>query len=56
MNTMTALATVDGTIEADEDTILEAWQVLVDSGMTDTLPGTYGRTAQDLIDQGLING
>lgn len=55
MNTWTALRIVDGTQDASEEERLEAWQVLVDTNMVYTLPGSYGRMAQELIDQGLIH-
>jgi hypothetical protein len=44
---------VEGVYETDEDTVLEAWQSLIDSGMVWTLQGFYGRTATRLIEQGL---
>ena len=34
---------------------INAWQTLVDTGVVWDLQGWYGRTAQLLIDQGLIN-
>ena len=34
--------------------VLEAWEVLVESGYINTLPGSYGRTAQSPIERGLI--
>ncbi len=42
--------------EADsEEQYLEAWQVLVDTGICWQLQGSFGRTALHLIDEGLIN-
>ncbi|MEU6572316.1 hypothetical protein [Streptomyces sp. NPDC046805] len=43
--------------EADElevDEILELFATLILSGLAWTLQGSYGRTAQALIDQGII--
>jgi hypothetical protein len=38
----------------DEEIQIAAWQFLVDSLLVWTLPGSYGRKAQELIDAGLI--
>lgn len=40
--------------DVTEDTILEAWQMLVNTGVAWQLQGSFGRAAQALIDQGLI--
>ena len=37
-----------------QEEILVAWQILVDTGMAWTLQGFFGRTASDLLEQGLI--
>lgn len=39
---------------ATEDELTEAWQFLVDTGHAWKLQGWWGRTAQYLIDEGLI--
>lgn len=41
--------------ELDEEETLEFFQSLVDSGMAWQLQGSYGRTAAQLIEAGLIS-
>ena len=41
-------------LDHDEDTILSAWQYLVDTGLAWRLQGWYGRTANQLINDGYI--
>ena len=49
----TALSLVNGFGRSTEEERIAAWQYLIDFGAVWTLPGTYGRTAQDLINAGL---
>jgi len=39
---------------ASEERQIEAWQYLVDTGLVWTMQGWYGRTAQRLIEAGII--
>ena len=56
MDNYTATGLAEGFIEAEnEDQILEAWQHLHDTRLAYKLQGWFGRTATDLIEQGLIN-
>jgi hypothetical protein len=40
--------------ELSEDAIIELFQTLVDNGLAWKLQGFYGRTAQQLIDLGMV--
>jgi hypothetical protein len=56
MDSFTATGIAEGWIDCDsEDQYLQAWQTLVDTGMAWRLQGWFGRTAQQLIDNGLID-
>jgi sensor c-di-GMP phosphodiesterase-like protein len=50
----TAVMIAEGVEEADYDRTVEAWQYLHDTGLAYSLQGWFGRTAQSLIDQGII--
>lgn len=54
MNTFDAVGIAEGFIEADsEDQVIEAWQLLIDTGLAWKLQGWFGRTASELIGQGI---
>lgn len=45
----------EGVYEASEQTQIQAWQTLIDTGTVWQLQGTFGRTAEDLIRAGVCN-
>lgn len=53
MTTYQAIALVDGLEQGDDDTMIDAWQHIIDEGMHMTLPGAYGRMAAQLIADGI---
>ena len=51
-----AVGIAEGWIEAEnEQEIIDAWQYLHNTGLAYDLQGWFGRTARDLIEQGIIN-
>ena len=57
MNNITdyqAIGLAEGFEEGTEEQIIEAWQHLHDTGLAYKLQGWFGRTAQSLIEQGVI--
>ena len=58
MNKLTdyrAVGLAEGFEEGTEEEIIEAWQHLHNTGLAYTLQGWFGRTASNLIEQGIIN-
>ena len=56
MDSYIAVGLAEGFIEAEsEEQLTEAWQYLVDSGLAWSLQGSFGRTANNLIERGIIN-
>lgn len=56
MDDYTAVAIAEGFEEAEsEEQIIEAWQHLHDTGLAYALQGWFGRTAVELIVNGVIS-
>lgn len=57
MDDFTATGLAEGFIEADDaEQVIAAWQHLHDTGLAYRLQGRFGRQAQALIAEGVING
>ncbi len=54
MDNYTAVMIAEGAQETDEETMIEAWQTLVDTGLAWSLQGWFGRHATFLIETGVI--
>ena len=56
MNMLDAVMTIESDDSATTQDVLEAFQFLIDTGVVWSLQGWYGRTAHQLIEQGLCKG
>jgi hypothetical protein len=55
MNDYEATGLAEGFISAEsEEQVIDAWQHLHDTGLAYKLQGWFGRTAQELLKQGII--
>ena len=55
LTTYRAIGLAEGFEEGTEEEVIEAWQHLHDTGHAYNLQGWFGRTAQYLIQEGIIN-
>ena len=55
LTTYRAVGLAEGFEEGTEEEVIEAWQYLHDTGHAYNLQGWFGRTAQQLIQEGVIN-
>ena len=56
MDNFKATGLAEGFIEAEsKEQVIEAWQYLHDTKLAYSLQGWFGRTAQQLIQDGIIN-
>jgi hypothetical protein len=56
MDNYQAVGIAEGFIECDnEEQVIAAWQHLHDSGLGYQLQGFFGRTLQQLLDEGIIS-
>ena len=55
MDNYEAIGLAEGFISAEsEEQVIDAWQHLHDTGLAYKLQGWFGRTAQSLLEQGII--
>ena len=54
MNNYEAIGLAEGFIDGTEEEVINAWQYLLDTGLCWQLQGFFGRTANSLIEQGII--
>lgn len=56
MDQFTAVGIAEGFVAAEsEEQVIEAWQYLIDTGLAWHLQGCFGRTARNLIGEGICS-
>jgi len=55
MNNVEAVMIVEGEVDTDEKTWVDAWQHLIDTGLCWKFQGWYGRQAEKMIQDGRCN-
>lgn len=55
-STFDAVGLAEGFVDGSEEERIAAWQQLHDTGLAYQLQGWFGRTAQQLIAEGVIHG
>ena len=54
MSRYEAVGLAEGFIEGTNEEVINAWQYLVNTGLAWQLQGFFGRTAKELIEEGII--
>ena len=55
MKPVDAVMIAEGVTPSNQEELIQAWQYLVDTGLAYKLQGWFGRTATQLIEEGIIN-
>jgi len=55
MKPVDAVMIAEGVTPSNQEELIQAWQYLVDTGLAYELQGWFGRTATQLIEEGIIN-
>ena len=55
MKPVDAVMIAEWVTPSNQEELIQAWQYLVDTGLAYKLQGWFGRTATQLIEEGIIN-
>ena len=55
MKPVDAVMIAEGVTPSNQEELIQAWQYLVDTELAYELQGWFGRTATQLIEEGIIN-